>query len=96
MTITLKKEVEETIEIPVPCFLVSKDEKSWIGLLDENTVVEIYVSNGYKSIVNSELWIKQNSLNNAWKEFHSCTETAFFKKYDQVVESMSLHPILVP
>lgn len=94
MTITLKKEVEEQIEIPVPCFFISKTGLELIGVLDENTVVKIYHSEGHSCISNSEMWLQKSDVEKAYNNWHTCTETQFLEKYSEVEQAMSLHPIL--
>lgn len=85
---------DETVEIPVPSFYVSKDEKSWVGILDVNTVVTIYCTDDLKIVKNTIPAYASSDLIDAATSYHSCTESAFLEKYDQMIESISLHPIL--
>lgn len=94
LTVSVEKKETQEVEITVPCFFRSQDEKDYIGVLDENTVVHIYDSGTYKSLTHSELWIKKHEVTKAWFEYHSCTEAEFLTKYDEVIESISLHPKL--
>ena len=103
MTITLKiekKEVtEQQIDLPVPCFFVSKCGTKFIGLLDEKTVVEI-TSDEYENCIrnfNAERFpYAMERVKEAYQTFHSCAEGVFLEKHDEVQNAMSLHPILVP
>lgn len=94
MTVTIEKTQTEQIELQVPCFFRDKAEKNYVGVLDEKTVVAIYKSGTLTIIKNGTLNILFVDLREAYQHFHSCTETEFMEKYDQVVESISLHPKL--
>lgn len=95
--ITLLTESTATVEveIPVPCFLVSKTGTEHVALLDDNTIVSVFKSEGLTIIKNSALSsYSKKELVQAWKTFHSCTELHFFEAFDAAVESISLHPKL--
>lgn len=83
-----------SVEIPVPFFARNKTESEWIGLLDNKTVVNIYNGGKLTIIKNSTPDFEKNLLIEAFKTWHSCTETEFLDKYDAVIESISLHPKL--
>ena len=83
-----------TSELPVPCFFRDKSEHSYIGLLDENTIVKVYRTDDLLLIQNSKLWLCEGDLIKASKEFHSCTEAEFMEAYADVEQRMSLNPIL--
>lgn len=94
MTVTIEKTQTEEIELQVPCFFRDKAEKNYVGVLDEKTVVVVYKSENFTIIKNSTPDVLSLDLKEAYSKFHSCTETEFMEKYDQVVESISLHPKL--
>lgn len=92
------KVIKETIvdeQLPFPFYRRRKDGHEFIALLDENTVVGIYKTNGLTIVKNSELsdHSKKNLLE-AWdsKEWTACTETEFLDKYDAVIESIFPSP----
>lgn len=86
---------KKMIEIPVPFFARRNDEREYIGLLDENTVVKIYSGQSHTSVSNSQMdSMEKSKLIEAFETWHSCTETEFLDKYDAVIESISLHPKL--
>jgi hypothetical protein len=99
MKLIVKETTQTEVELPIPVFFRNYDETEYIGVLDENTVVTIIDQKGYTSIQNCEMWLKKNDIAKAWnsgKEWQGCREFEFLEKYDQVVEKMSLHPILKP
>lgn len=96
MTITLQKQIEETLEIIVPSFYKSKSGRSFVGLLDEETIVQIYQSEGHLNIQNSNVKYCHHVIKDIPNDYHSCTESEFLDKYAEVERAMSLHPILVP
>ena len=103
MTIKLeikKTEVtEQEVDLPVPCFFRNKAETTYVGLLDEFTVVEM-VADEYENSIrnfNNKTWKTGiDRVKFAYNEYVSCTETEFLDKYSEVERAMSLHPILVP
>ncbi len=94
MKLTIETKQTEQVEIPVPSFMRSKDEKHWVGILDEKTIVTIYANEDFVIVKNSTPEIAERELTEAHKTFHSCTEFEFLQKYDEVIESISLHPKL--
>ena len=100
MKLTIKKttEVENEVEIPVPCFFRDKSEKNYVAMLDEKTVIKI-VQDSFETTIrnyNNEAW-KQGIEEVKWgyNNYHSCTETEFFTKYYEVIGSISLKPELI-
>ena len=100
--LTLKIEKKETtvseVEIPIPAFWVNQEQTVYIGLLDEKTVVEIVDDKWEKSIRNFDntTWTAGiDRVANAYQKYHGTTESIFLEKFDEVVESLSLHPKLV-
>lgn len=99
MTITIEKKETTTqeVEIPIPSFWRNAGETSYVGLLDEKTVVEI-ISDEYEKTIrnfdNSRWSAGKDRVGIAHSMFHSCTETEFLDKYSEVEQSMSLHPKL--
>ncbi|HEX7906212.1 MAG TPA: hypothetical protein VF487_20200 [Chitinophagaceae bacterium] len=96
VTISTTQKTTITTEIPVPCFLRSLDEKEYIALLDEKTIVSVFKTDQLTIIKNSsiESSISKQELTDAWQKFHGCTEVEFLQAYDAVIESISLHPKL--
>ena len=94
VTLSIEKKQSEDIEIHVPCFYKSFSETDYIGVLDENTVVNVYKCGELTIIKNMTLEMGKSEIASAIKNFHSCTESEFLEKFDAVVESISLHPKL--
>lgn len=86
--------VDHTIEIPVPCFLRSKDEKDWLAVLDNDKVIRLTVIREYANLSTGSMETFKNDVVRAWQTFHACTEQEFLMKYDEIIESM--HPTLKP
>lgn len=83
------------IDIPIPYYARRHDEREYIGLLDEKTLVTIYKGFSHTSVSNTEIdTMEKSKILEAWEKWVSCTETEFLEKYDTVIESISLHPKL--
>lgn len=95
VTITTKKQVEETVEIPVPCFYRNNSETYFIGVLDNDTVVKIYRGSDLLHISNSKMWLGEHELKDAIENWIKCTEQEFFDAYADVELKMSINPILL-
>lgn len=94
LTVETTRSEKRTIELPIPFFARSKNENDWIAVLDEKTVVNIYKGANLTIIKNSTPNYESNMLAEAYETWHSCTETEFLEKYDDVISSISLHPKL--
>ena len=96
ITITKKTETKEEVEIPVGSFFRNFEETNYIGLLDENTVVEIVCDKYETQVRNLSLetgWsYPKDRIEHGYNKYHSCTETEFFTKYYEVIGSISLKP----
>lgn len=97
VTLSIETREKKDIDIPVPAFFRNKSETDYIGLLDQKTLVTIY-NNGDLTIVKNQDFTNSDSAKreilDAYNHYGSCTETEFLEKYDQVIESISLHPKL--
>lgn len=96
-TLTVETTVTQpkAVEIPIPFFARTKDESEYLGLLDEKTLVKMFIGTNFKYVTNSTVSISSHhDLAVAWENWVSATETEFFEKYHAVIESMSIHPIL--
>jgi len=88
---------EQEVEIPVPFFCRTKDERQYWGLLDEKTLVNFYVTKDLVTIKNCNIqecsWEKADIVK-AYLNHIGCSESEFVEAYDKAVASISLHPIL--
>lgn len=92
-TVTQKK----ILDIQIPCFVRTKNQKEYYAVLDEKTMVKLLVLDTYINITNTEFGTyEKNQFAEAWGSelWTSCTEMEFLEKYDSVIESISLHPKL--
>lgn len=101
VTIQIQIEKKETtvqdVELPVPCFFISKCGTKYIGLVNEKTVIEITVDSFEKSVrsYNNDAWnAGMETVKGAYNNYHSCTESEFTQKYDEVIESISKNTLL--
>lgn len=99
ITITKKTETKTQVEIPVGSFFRNFEETNYIGLLDENTVVEIVCDKYETQVRNLSLetgWsYPKDRIEHGYNKYHSCTEAEFFTKYYEVIGSISLKPELI-
>lgn len=94
MLIQITKKQTSQVEIPVPCFFKNKDEDTYLGVLDEKTVVRIFKIGDHAIIINTTSDLCPEYIRDAYESFHSCTESEFLTAYDETIESISLHPKL--
>lgn len=98
MTLTIEIMVPQpqTFEIPVPFFAKTKDESEYIGLLNEKTIVEVFKCGDLTIVKNksSSAMFAREDLVKAFQTWLPCTEEEFLDKYESVVASISLRPIL--
>lgn len=92
---TEKKEVTKLlVEVPIPSYFMRQDGTKLVGILDEDTVIEI-IDDGYEQVVNkfnNKAWnVGKDRVAFAYNNYHGCTESAFIEKYDAVIESISIH-----
>lgn len=98
MKITVKETKETVIDLPIPVFFRNYTENQYLGVLDEKTVVRVNDMDGYMSVVNADIDLYRKEIANAWNgvdKWRTCLESVFLEKYDEVIEKMSLHPILI-
>lgn len=101
VTIQIQIEKKETtvqdVELPVPCFFISKCGTKYIGLVNEKTVIEITADSFEKSIrsYDNDAWgAGMELVKKAYNNYHGGTETLFSQKYDEVIESISKNTLL--
>lgn len=92
--ISIKKEVEETRDISIPCFFKESGYERYFAVLDEETQVRLTVlsSLGYTNIMHGT--IDGRDLSNAYKEYELCTEEEFMTAYNKAHESIRLAPVI--
>jgi hypothetical protein len=95
MEITIKKQHEQTIHIPVPCFW--KSTYRYVGLIDESTLVtfanygSICEVTNYKFPESGMAWLEATQTD---ENFAIATEEDFFEAYDEAMKSITITPIL--
>jgi hypothetical protein len=82
------------VSVTIPSFYRSKDEKEWVALMSKDNVVSI-------SIVGDNVWLSKQGIDTAdykiveaASSYHSCTESEFVEKFDNVMEQLYSHPKL--
>jgi len=92
MKLKIATSTETEIEIPVPCF--SKCNTDWYALLSDNVAINLYVTKDYAMVVNSSLETVIERAAKSWLNNERITEEDFFKKYNEVIKSLSLEPTI--
>lgn len=82
------------VEIQVPSFSRNKEETEYLGILDDQTVLYFYQSGDLTQISHGTPDTHKSRIETSQKEYFSCTETEFLTAYDNLLESINLHPIL--
>ena len=80
MLITIKKEVEETVEVKTPCWLVSR--YGMYAHVTENGDL-IMVSKGYVSFEDADAPSTKRKIAEISQAYHSCTEMEFKEMLDK-------------
>lgn len=96
LPITITKEVQEEINLPVPCFFRDKGQTHYVGLLDEKTVVELFVYDDSVSICNRDInaLFAKRTIQEAAVNLQSCTEYEFMEAFDKAWCQQRLRPEL--
>lgn len=97
--ITIKTSItqERDLDIICPCFMVDKDSRSHIAVIDENTVIKTYKSDddSYMLATKGTVDFFKSDVVNAHDTWHSCTEEAFFEVLADIQIKTALKPALV-
>lgn len=94
MIIKTKSITESEVDVQIPFFLRNKEETHMIAVLDEKTFIRVVKLGDYTSITNSDLPLYASDIAEAWNKWHSMTETEFFDRFQDALESVSLQPKL--
>lgn len=90
--ISIKKEVEETRQVNIPCFFKTNDRDKYFAVLDEETQVSLLVINDYTCIRHSN--VDNRDLSEAYRDMDLCTEEEFMAAYNKAHESIRLAPVI--
>ena len=99
LTLSVLKTKEEEIHIEVPSFWSNTafgNTINCIGIIDHNTVCEIYMNENYVKIINSIPEECQGILNglanrHSWEKFQPMTEQSFLSIYAEAIEEAFLN-----
>lgn len=103
LTLSVLKTKEEEVHIEVPSFwrnAAFRNIINCIGIIDHNTVCEIYMEENHVRITNSIPSECQGTLNglanrHSWENFQPMTEQSFLSIYAEALEAASLAPRLI-
>jgi hypothetical protein len=93
MTIKVKKETEQEITVTPPMFWKSGD--TYTALLDESTAINFYIGKDYTAIQHATPEELKLRIEIAHNYFSLCAESEWMEKYNEVLKSISLQPILL-
>lgn len=94
MELTIKKEVEETIHLDIPCFFKLQNEQKYLAILSEEQVISIINRDGWKSYQNADSWLFKSDIKTALTEWVKIDEREFLEAHEQFLKSLSLEPVL--
>jgi hypothetical protein len=94
MTITTTKTVPAEKTIPVPCFwkFSSKSVTHVRAVLDEETFVEVFITDQTISIDNSSVYNRIRQIKDADERWNLATEEEFFEAYRAAYQDLNLMP----
>lgn len=93
MTITVKKEVDETVEIKLPSFYKDKYNK-FFGLIDEDNIYTVLNGDTFTSIMNGTSESMAHEVKTAIGQTE-ITEEEFMDAWEKAQKSVYLKPMLV-
>lgn len=96
VTITTTQTTPHDVELIYPCFMVDKDGRSMIAVIDELNVIKTYRSddNSYMLATKGTLDFFKSDVVNAHNNWHSVTETDFFEELSSIQRLTALEPVL--
>lgn len=94
MQITTQVTTEQTVEIELPLFFKHRDRTEYLGVLNEQTVIKILETNGYKSISNGGSSIYTSEIKEAHNKWSKISEQEFLAAHALFLRSLSLKPKL--
>jgi hypothetical protein len=94
MKLSIEKKLTEEIDVIFPSFFRNREQTHYVGLLNEETGVRIYIQKDHISITNTRPDFMAHTIEEAYRSFHSCTETDFFEAYEKAIHAITLHPKL--
>lgn len=95
MEITITKQHQQSVHIPVPCFWANG--LRWIGLIDEKTMITFVTYDDKCEMSNysvpsqiSQIWLEATQTD---ENYAIATEDEFFEAYDKALKQITITPI---
>lgn len=95
MQIKIKQQTEKTIDLELPAFFGSEDHETFIGVINEDTVIKIQNRKNYKVIQNCSTWLMSDDIATAYRDWISISETEFLEVHESFLQSLSLMPKMI-
>lgn len=86
--------VRNEIDIELPLFWKHPIDETYLGVLDENTVVSMTFGS-YRHVTHCELWLKTGEIEKANAEWTRIDEAMFLTAHKKMLSSLSLQPVLI-
>lgn len=93
MQLKVKKEIEETVNLELPAYF--KTGLRYLGILNENQVVNFSTSKGLCTYQNGDLWLFKSTIDEATRNWEKVTEADFIGAHEDFLRLQSLKPVLV-
>jgi hypothetical protein len=93
MTIKVKKETEQEITVTPPMFW--KYGHKYTALIEEDTAISFYNGSHLFTIRHSSPDFLGDEIEEAINYGNLCSESEWMEKYNEVLKSISLQPILL-
>lgn len=95
MKIKVTKKTDQEIDIELPAFWGSEDHETFIGVINENTVIKINKRESYKCIQSCKSWLMSDDIATAYRDWISISETEFLEVHESFLQSLSLMPKMI-
>jgi len=95
MELTVKKEIEETINITLPIFFKHPREQKYLGVLSEEQAISFSTTKGYSSYGNGDLWLFKSNIREAISSWNKISEGDFIEIHEDFLKLQSLLPVLI-
>lgn len=95
MELKIKKEVEETVNIELPVFFKCPNEQTYLGAINESTVIKFTTLNSLCIYTNCILRLYSPEVIEAVKNWNAITEDSFMDIHEDFLRLQSLKPVLI-
>ena len=95
MELTVKKEIEETINVGLPVFFKHPTMQKYFAVLSEEQAISFITLRGYSSYMSGETSSFRTDLREALLNWNRISEGDFIEIHEDFLKLQSLLPVLI-